>query len=422
MMKIAYQGERFSNSEFAAKQLVKMLDLSDATLVPRRTSERVVDSLRRGEADFGVVAVRNSTFGDVEETARALDGLNSIEHATCDLPIHHHLFSLAEDVTADKLTHVYSHPQALGQCKRTLGEIAPNAQLNSSQDTSFAAEQLKDGNYSETSGVVCRRESGEHYGLSLLRSNVEDETGNSTTFKIISLRASNAIPTVPARDRMANLVCRPFFVRWAIGGVLTAAIFATLLLNAYVGWSAWTISTTIVGTLGTVLLTMTSPKYVLWSQQRRILGFWKYRPIPKRENAPADEKHDIERIVIIDRVNGELRLRGWQSGDGDAHRWQSDGTLFKHSTDTSGQLVYQYRNTLSHQQSTLVGIVSLYWNTSDPAQLVTDMSGLYYGHGTTQDDGTMNYQRISQDEFERLRYAKPKVPASADAKVETIAT
>lgn len=406
MTKIAYQGERFSNCEFAAKQLAQLLDLGEVSFVPKRTSSRVVDTLLKREADYGVVAVHNSIFGEVAETAAALADVDAIEHGVCNLPIHHCLYSLSADIGGQELTHIYSHPQALGQCTTTLNRVAPNAQRNSTEDTAFAARQLKEGNFSPTSGVICRKEAGEHHGLNLIAANIEDEAGNTTTFKVFSIRASNAIPVISRKERLINLICRPSIVRWTISGLLTLMIFAALLLNAYLGWTAWTISSTLVGALAAAVITLTSPKYILWAQQRRIVGYWKYRPVPKREDAPVEEKHDVERIVIIDRINGELRLRGWQVGDGDAHRWQSDGTLFHNSSDAKGQLIYEYRNTLSHKQATLVGIVSLYWNTTDPAQLVTDMSGLYYGHGATQDDGTLTYKRISGEEFERLRFAK----------------
>ena len=186
-MIIAYQGEQFSNSEIAAKEFVLQMKFEDVNFVPMRTSGRVVDLLVRGVADYGVLAIKNSFFGEVLETKNAMEGISYVEHKVLHMPIHHCLFSGPNKPQAKKLTQIYSHVQALGQCKATLAEIAPNASLDEAEDTAFAAKQLGDGNYSELSGVLCRREAGEANGLFLLKENVEDSPNNVTSFVLISL-------------------------------------------------------------------------------------------------------------------------------------------------------------------------------------------------------------------------------------------
>ena len=55
-------------------------------------------------------------------------------------------------------------------------------------DTAIAAEMLSDGRLTEDTAVVCRRNAGEMFGLSMLYENIEDLEGNMTEFKLLRLK------------------------------------------------------------------------------------------------------------------------------------------------------------------------------------------------------------------------------------------
>lgn len=54
-------------------------------------------------------------------------------------------------------------------------------------DTAYAAEMLSKGELPDDCGVICRKAAGEHYGLCLVKENIEDSGDNETFFMMISL-------------------------------------------------------------------------------------------------------------------------------------------------------------------------------------------------------------------------------------------
>lgn len=73
VIRIGYQGIRGSNSETATDEFVRTLRLQrmgEVELVPSVSSMGVIQALREGRVDFGVLAVRNKIAGEVKETKR----------------------------------------------------------------------------------------------------------------------------------------------------------------------------------------------------------------------------------------------------------------------------------------------------------------------------------------------------------------
>ena len=98
------------------------------------------------------------------------------------MPIHHCVFVKDGDVGVTKLI---SHVQALMQSERTLRELYPDAEFVECEDTAYAAEMLSNGTIGSEYAAVCRKDAGEHYGLTLVHENVEDNRENMTQFAIV---------------------------------------------------------------------------------------------------------------------------------------------------------------------------------------------------------------------------------------------
>ena len=74
----------------------------------------VFSSVEKGVADFGVAPVENSTEGAISQTLDLLATCELDVVAEVCLDIRHNLLSLAP---LDRVRTVYSHPQALAQCR-----------------------------------------------------------------------------------------------------------------------------------------------------------------------------------------------------------------------------------------------------------------------------------------------------------------
>lgn len=188
--RIGYQGIPRSNAETASKQFVQRFALEPATLVPLVTSKDVVHALREGSIDYGVMAVYNKIAGDVAETRDALQTIDYGMVGALAIPIRHCLFK-HPDVSIEDVTTIASHPQALLQTQKIRKQLYPTLSEAETPDTALAAKQLATGELPRTTMVVCSKQAGLRYGLTLVYEDLKDlpdEIVNETEFLVVRLR------------------------------------------------------------------------------------------------------------------------------------------------------------------------------------------------------------------------------------------
>ncbi|ONI41816.1 hypothetical protein AN396_03075 [Candidatus Epulonipiscium fishelsonii] len=183
-VKIGYQGIQYSNSEYAAKKFIEQMDLSDIELIPLINSKNVVDALLNKEIDYGVIAIKNSTAGDVIESITSLQNTSYHILDNLDLEINHCLFKLKDNI---QIKNIASHIQAVKQCQNNIKEMFPDAEIIEIEDTALGAIHLKEGKLQLDTGVICSKEAGLSKDLTLVKENMQDIKGNKTTFIIFKL-------------------------------------------------------------------------------------------------------------------------------------------------------------------------------------------------------------------------------------------
>ena len=158
---------------------------SSAEFVPVRSIPEVFDEVERGRTDVGVVPIENSSEGVVNHT---LDGLIDSELLICgeaSLEIHHNLLSRAAELADVK--RVFSHPQALAQCREWLNRNLPDAEVVEITSTSAAAEQAA---LDASTAAIASELAGQLYRVPALRERIEDYANNVTRFLTIGRRAA----------------------------------------------------------------------------------------------------------------------------------------------------------------------------------------------------------------------------------------
>ena len=110
MIKVSFQGERGAYSESAAKEFFD----KEIETVPLPTFADVLDSTAQDKTDFSVLPVENSIEGSVGESYDLLYSTTLNAVGEIYYKIRHCLIG---NSTLDKIDTVYSHPQALGQCR-----------------------------------------------------------------------------------------------------------------------------------------------------------------------------------------------------------------------------------------------------------------------------------------------------------------
>jgi chorismate mutase / prephenate dehydratase len=182
-----------------------------ASLMLCTSIDELFRSVESGNIGYGVVPVENSTEGAV---GRTLDLLLSTPLKICGevlLPVHQNLLSKGNDISAVK--RIFSHAQSLAQCNRWLAQNCPGAERIPVASNAEAARMAQKA---AQSAAIAGRSAADHYGLSVLASNIEDEPNNTTRFVVISRQ--DAAPS--GRDK-TSLVMSTRNVPGAIHELLT---------------------------------------------------------------------------------------------------------------------------------------------------------------------------------------------------------
>ena len=145
------------------------------------TIDGVFDAVRKGEVSYGVVPIENSTEGAVTRTVDALLEGGVMIRRELVMNIDHCLATRASGLTT--IERVYSHPQALAQCRVWLAKNLSQAQLVQTPSTGAAVrEALTDPH----GGAIASALAAEMSGLPIVRMSIQDFTQNVTRFVLIA--------------------------------------------------------------------------------------------------------------------------------------------------------------------------------------------------------------------------------------------
>lgn len=158
----------------------------------------VFREVESGAAQYGVVAVENSTEGMVKHT---LDCFMSSLLRICaevELPIHHALLA-KRGAPASGLREICAHEQTLAQCRHWLDThmptLARRAVASNAEAARIAGEQAE-------VAAIASEAAADRYGLSVLHLNIEDQPDNKTRFFVVGDQAVEP----SGRDRTSIMV------------------------------------------------------------------------------------------------------------------------------------------------------------------------------------------------------------------------
>lgn len=178
-LKIAIQGIATSFHEVAA-----LTYFSD----PIQTIEclsfhSLCESLKKGQADYAVMAIENSIAGSILPNYFLLQEYHFSIVGEVYLPIHMHLLALP-GVRLRELTNIESHPMAIRQCSDYLHKLS-GIQISESDDTALSAKKIKDQNL-KTTAAIANEHAAKKYGLTILEKQIETHKRNFTRFLILT--------------------------------------------------------------------------------------------------------------------------------------------------------------------------------------------------------------------------------------------
>ena len=226
--RIAFQGDAGAYGHQACVEA-----RPDFEPLPCPTFNSAIEAVRKGDAELGMIAVENSTYGRVGDVHTLLpeSGLHIVDEAF--VRVHINLLG-KPGARLDQITTAAGHIVILPQCGKFLREqgIAPVA----SPDNARAAMDVAAGE-DMTAGALASEMAAGIYGLDILARHIEDHDRNTTRFLIMSRE-----PDLSRRGKYGMVTSFVFRVRnipaalyKAMGGFATNGVNMTKLESYMVG-------------------------------------------------------------------------------------------------------------------------------------------------------------------------------------------
>lgn len=175
-IRVAYLGPAGTFSHRAAQdKFGSSSDLQASVTIPD-----VFAAVERGDADYGVVPVENSTEGVVAYT---LDMFSQTRLKVCAetfVPVVHNLASRAE--TLGDIKRLYAHPQAFAQSRNWLRDNLGRVEVVDASSNAKAAQLAA---VDSESAAITTEIASELYNLPILAAHIEDSPHNRTRFLVI---------------------------------------------------------------------------------------------------------------------------------------------------------------------------------------------------------------------------------------------
>ena len=180
MKHVSFQGERGAYSEAAAKSFFN----EDVKTIPFSTFTEILENTSKDITEYAVLPVENSLEGSVGESydllySTDLNATGEIYHR-----IEHCLIGLGK---MEEVDTVYSHPQALGQCRKFIQEN--NMKTIPTYDTAGSVKIIQELNEKKCA-CIASKTAAVIYNMPIITENIADNLNNYTRFLILSKKES----------------------------------------------------------------------------------------------------------------------------------------------------------------------------------------------------------------------------------------
>jgi prephenate dehydratase len=180
MIKVSFQGERGAYSEAAARSFFT----EEIETVPLPTFSQVLESTVSNVTDYSVLPVENSLEGSVGESYDLLYSTSLNAVGEIYYRIEHCLIGNGK---LEEVDTVYSHPQALGQCRDFIQKH--NMKTVSTYDTAGSVKIIKEINQANIACIASKTAS-QIYQMPILSEKITNDLNNYTRFLVLSKKTS----------------------------------------------------------------------------------------------------------------------------------------------------------------------------------------------------------------------------------------
>ncbi|MGC7589506.1 prephenate dehydratase [Bisgaard Taxon 46] len=189
---IAFLGKRGSYSNLAARNYAtryqeNLVELSCSSF------DEIFDKVSNGEADYGVLPLENTTSGAINEVYDLLQHTDLSLVGELAYPIKHCVLVNGQ-TDLSKIDTLYSHPQVIQQCSQFIKSL-DRVHIEYCESSSHAMQLVSSLNKPNIAALG-NEDGGHLYGLSVLKSNIANQSNNITRFIVVARNPLKVSPQI----------------------------------------------------------------------------------------------------------------------------------------------------------------------------------------------------------------------------------
>lgn len=192
---VAFLGMRGSYSHLASRQFVKN-QVNGVRELSCRSFDEVFENVQKGEADYGVLPLENTTSGSINEVYDLLQHTDLTLVGELAYPIKHCLLG-TQLVSLNEIDTIYTHSQPAQQCSQFLNSL-DKVHIKYCESSSHAMEMVSRLNKPNIVALG-NEEGGKLYGLNVLQSDVANQQHNLTRFIVVAREPVQVSPQVQTK-------------------------------------------------------------------------------------------------------------------------------------------------------------------------------------------------------------------------------
>lgn len=181
-MRIAIFGSEGSFTEEAANVYCRRQHILKPVFMYQETVEKVFQAISTDQV-VGIIPISNTSGGAVEETIEAMSKHFFRPILIFEINIAQNLLS-AKNTKPEDIDKIYSHPQALAQCRLYLAKNWLRVKKAPYANTASAARDLAAGKLGANSAVIASLKAAKLYDLVVIAKDIQDSRFNFTQFLV----------------------------------------------------------------------------------------------------------------------------------------------------------------------------------------------------------------------------------------------
>ena len=195
---VAIQGIEGAYSYMAAKKFFSLSNLN-LTFHSKKRFDEVVHVVEKGEVDYAVLPIENTTSGGINEVYDLLLHTTLSIIGETKFQVKHCLTAIG-DVPFSKIKKIYAHHQAASQCSKFLATM-PNVSIEYFADTAMSVQKIaEEGN--PYFAAIASVEAAKLFKTKILKENIANQSENYTRFLIATRKPVPVDMRIPCKTSL----------------------------------------------------------------------------------------------------------------------------------------------------------------------------------------------------------------------------